>query len=136
MTNEIATVPSTTFFRRHRWQLVIVALVLVVVGIGSLWTLITPHIQLLRRRPRRLRAEVLAQRLAVPDLGRRAGDDAGAGRSAGDLHVHGPRSEGGAADHDAEGRKVALHYKEKKGIPSSCFGDTRYFISEMRPLNQ
>jgi len=38
--------------------------------------------------------------------------------------------------HDAEGKKVALHYQEKKGIPSSCFGDTRYFISEMRALNQ
>jgi hypothetical protein len=38
--------------------------------------------------------------------------------------------------HDAEGKRVALHYKEKKGIPNSCFGDTRYFISEMRLLNQ
>jgi hypothetical protein len=38
--------------------------------------------------------------------------------------------------HDAEGKKVALHYQEKKGIPSSCFGDTHDFISEMRPLNQ
>ena len=35
-----------------------------------------------------------------------------------------------------EGKKVALHYKEKKGVPSSCFGDTHYFISEVRPLGQ
>lgn len=34
----------------------------------------------------------------------------------------------------AEGKKVALHYKEKRGIPSSCFGDTGYFISEVRVL--
>jgi hypothetical protein len=35
---------------------------------------------------------------------------------------------------DAEGKKVALHYKEKRGIPSSCFGDTNYFISDIRVL--
>ena len=35
---------------------------------------------------------------------------------------------------DAEGKRVALHYKEKRGIPSSCFGDTRYFIADMRVL--
>ena len=34
----------------------------------------------------------------------------------------------------AEGRKVALHYKEKRGIPSSCFGDSRYFIVDVRVL--
>jgi hypothetical protein len=36
----------------------------------------------------------------------------------------------------AEGEKVALHYQEKRGVPSSCFGDTRYFISDVRVLGQ
>lgn len=36
----------------------------------------------------------------------------------------------------AEGKKVALHYKEKRGVPSSCFGDTRYFIADFRILGQ
>jgi hypothetical protein len=35
---------------------------------------------------------------------------------------------------DAEGKKVALRYNEKRGIPSSCFGDTHYFISAVRTL--
>jgi hypothetical protein len=35
---------------------------------------------------------------------------------------------------EAEGKRVALHYKEKRGVPSSCFGDTHYFISDIRPL--
>ena len=35
----------------------------------------------------------------------------------------------------AEGKQVALHYKEKRGVPSSCFGDTSYFINEVRPLS-
>jgi hypothetical protein len=37
---------------------------------------------------------------------------------------------------DMEGKKVALHYEEKKGIPSSCFGDTHYFITDARVLGQ
>ncbi|MCM8598861.1 MAG: hypothetical protein NFW04_09410 [Candidatus Accumulibacter sp.] len=29
----------------------------------------------------------------------------------------------------AMGRRVALHYDEKFGLPGSCFGDTRYWVS-------
>lgn len=28
----------------------------------------------------------------------------------------------------AMGRRVSLHYDEKVGLPTSCFGDTRYFV--------
>ena len=34
----------------------------------------------------------------------------------------------------AEGRKVALHYKEKRGIPTTCLGETHYFINDVRSL--
>jgi hypothetical protein len=27
------------------------------------------------------------------------------------------------------GQRVALHYEEKVGLPTSCFGDTRYYIT-------
>ena len=27
------------------------------------------------------------------------------------------------------GKRVALHYKEKVGLPGSCFGETRYFVT-------
>ena len=27
------------------------------------------------------------------------------------------------------GKRVALHYEEKVGLPTSCFGDTRHFIT-------
>ena len=37
---------------------------------------------------------------------------------------------------ELEGKKVAVHYEEKKGIPSSCFGDTHYFITDVRVLPQ
>ncbi len=28
----------------------------------------------------------------------------------------------------AMGKRVALHYEEKVGLPGSCFGDTRHFV--------
>ncbi len=32
------------------------------------------------------------------------------------------------------GKKVALYYEEKLGLPTSCFGDTQYFITKVKPL--
>jgi hypothetical protein len=29
------------------------------------------------------------------------------------------------------GKRVALHYEEKMGVPSTCFGETRYFVSKV-----
>ena len=31
----------------------------------------------------------------------------------------------------AMGKRVALHYEEKVGLPGSCFGDTRYYVVEV-----
>jgi hypothetical protein len=33
---------------------------------------------------------------------------------------------------DAPGKLVSLHYEEKRGVPSTCFGDTRYYITAVR----
>lgn len=32
------------------------------------------------------------------------------------------------------GKKVALHYEEHKGVPTSCFGETPYYVVEIRVL--
>lgn len=34
------------------------------------------------------------------------------------------------------GKRVALHYEEKMGIPSSCFGETRYFVSKVTSVEE
>jgi len=31
-----------------------------------------------------------------------------------------------------EGSQVTLHYKEHRGVPSSCFGETQYFVDGVR----
>jgi len=32
------------------------------------------------------------------------------------------------------GQRVALHYEQHRGVPSSCFGDTEYFVTDVRPV--
>jgi hypothetical protein len=136
VTKETATVPSPTFFRRHRWQLVLGALLLVAVGVGSLWTLITltfsysdgdrvGYVQKFSHKGWLCRTwEGELAMTPVP----------GAAPQIFTFTVRDPKVV--QQIHDSEGKKVALRYQEKKGIPSSCFGDTRYFISEARLLTQ
>ena len=32
------------------------------------------------------------------------------------------------------GQPMALHYKQHKGVPTSCFGDSEYFVIGARPV--
>lgn len=32
------------------------------------------------------------------------------------------------------GSRVAIHYKEHRGVPGSCFGDTPYFVTSVKPV--
>src|SRR5215831_6312285 len=36
----------------------------------------------------------------------------------------------------AAGRRVALSYQQHKGLPSSCFGETEYFVTGVRVVGQ
>jgi len=36
----------------------------------------------------------------------------------------------------AAGQRVALSYEQHRGVPSSCFGETEYFITGVRPIGQ
>ena len=31
----------------------------------------------------------------------------------------------------ATGKRVTLHYEEKVGLPTSCFGETRHFVTQV-----
>ena len=126
--------PPATFFRRHRWKIILFGFVAVVVAAGSLWTLITltfsysdgdrvGYVQKFSHRGwlcRTWEGELAMTPVpgATPQIfSFTVRDDATVKRIK-----------------DAEGKRVALHYKEKRGLPSSCFGDTSYFISDVRVL--
>ncbi|MGH9802695.1 MAG: hypothetical protein ACRD82_20200 [Blastocatellia bacterium] len=32
----------------------------------------------------------------------------------------------------ALGKRVAIHYEQHKGVPTKCFGETEYFITDVR----
>jgi hypothetical protein len=34
------------------------------------------------------------------------------------------------------GKRVSLHYEEKVGLPTSCFGDTRYYITSVVAVDE
>ncbi|HYQ94682.1 MAG TPA: hypothetical protein VEP70_07625 [Burkholderiales bacterium] len=34
------------------------------------------------------------------------------------------------------GKRVSLHYEEKAGIPTTCFGDTRYYVTKITPVEE
>ena len=123
-----------SFLRRHRIKIVLLAIVGVLVGAAALWTLVTltfsysdgdrvGYVQKFSRKGwicRTWEGELAMSPVpgATPQIFTfTVRDDVVAKQIA-----------------SLEGKKIALHYKEKKGIPSSCFGDTSYFISEVRPL--
>jgi hypothetical protein len=35
---------------------------------------------------------------------------------------------------NSAGQRVALSYEQHKGVPGSCFGETEYFITAVRPI--
>ena len=36
---------------------------------------------------------------------------------------------------DLIGQRVALAYEQHRGIPSSCFGETQYYVRDVKPVN-
>ena len=36
---------------------------------------------------------------------------------------------------DSLGSRVRLHYQEHRGLPTSCFGDTTYFVDRVQPVD-
>jgi hypothetical protein len=131
-----AATASPGFFRRHRIKIVLLAIVAFLAGAAALWTLVTltfsysdgdriGYVQKFSRKGWICRTwEGELAMTPVPG-------------ATPQMFYFTVREDRVAKEIAAsEGKKVALHYKEKKGIPSSCFGDTSYFISEVRNLGQ
>lgn len=47
------------------------------------------------------------------------------------------RDDGVAAEiNRVMGRRVTLHYEQKVGLPTSCFGETRHFVTGVMPVEE
>jgi hypothetical protein len=129
-----APAQPATFFRRHRWKIVLFGFLGAVVGVCALWVLATlsftysdgdriGFVQKFSHRGwicRTWEGELAMTPVpgAVPQIFTFTVRDESVVKRL----------------QDAEGKRVALHYKEKRGVPSSCFGETSYFISDVRLL--
>jgi hypothetical protein len=136
MTVAASPAPATSFVRRHRGKLLLLAFLVVVAGGASLWTLVTlkfsysagdriGYVQKLSRKGwicRTWEGELAMS--PVP----------GSAPQMFDFTI--PDDAVAQKLTALEGKKVALHYEEKRGIPSSCFGDTQYFVTDVRAVAQ
>lgn len=125
-----------SFFRRHRWKIILIGFVAALAAVGALWTLVTltfsysdgdriGYVQKFSHKGwvcRTWEGELAMTPIpgTAPEIFRFTVRD--------DTVVKRIQA--------AEGKKVALHYKEKKGVPTSCFGETHYFIADIRVLGQ
>ncbi len=135
MTSEAAApAQPATFFRRHRWKIVLFGFLGAVVGVCALWVLATlsftysdgDRIGFVQKFSHRgWICRTWEGELAMTPV-------PGATPQIFSFTVRDPAVV--ARLTAAEGKRVALHYKEKRGLPSSCFGDTSYFIYDVRVL--
>jgi hypothetical protein len=130
----VVAAPRVGFVRRHRWKIIPIMLLTIVVGAGALWTAVTllfsysdgdriGYVQKFSHKGwicRTWEGELAMTPVpgATPQMFNFTVRD--------DTVVKKVK--------DAEGKRVALHYKEKRGVPTTCFGETSYFISDVRVL--
>ncbi|HET6282898.1 MAG TPA: hypothetical protein VFH73_18195 [Polyangia bacterium] len=140
MATEAATttgvVQRGTFLRRHRWKLLLLAVVLVGGGLFSLYTMAVMafsyskgdrvgYIQKLSKKGWLCRT--WEGELAITQI-------PGAPPVVFDFSI---RSDAVAAElAKAEGKRVSLTYEQKVGVPTTCFGETPYFVTGVRVVTQ
>jgi hypothetical protein len=135
MSTESTVLPApaeTGFLRRHRGKIVLLGVLAAVVGVLALYTLVTlkfsystgervGYVQKLSRKGwicRTWEGELAMS--PVPG-------------AAPQIFPFSIRDDALAAQvSQSEGKKVALQYQQKKGVPSKCFGETDYFITAVR----
>jgi hypothetical protein len=126
--------PRRGFFRRHWAATMLTAVVLLPVVIVTLWVTITLNysyssgeragfLQKISRKGWLCKTwEGEMQLVAIPG-------------AAPEMFRFSVRSDSVAAElNKAAGQHVVLNYEQHKGVPTSCFGDTEYFVTGVRAV--
>jgi hypothetical protein len=131
-----APVARAGFFRRHRGKLIILGLLVALLAVAGLWTAATlsfsyskgervGFVQKLSKKGwlcRTWEGELAMSPVpgAAPQIfAFTVPDDAVAQKV-----------------RAAEAKRVALVYEQKRGVPSSCFGETEFFVTDVRVVGQ
>ena len=72
----------------------------------------------------------------MQDLGRRVGDGLNAGRRAGEVYFTVWDDAVAGELNKVMGQRVSLHYEEKVGLPTSCFGETRHYVTRVTAVEE
>jgi hypothetical protein len=131
-----APVAPAGFFRRHRGKVIILGLLVALLGVAGLWTAATlsfsyskgervGFVQKLSKKGwvcRTWEGELAMSPVpgSPPQIFAFTVPDEAVAKKIG----------------ASEGKRVSLSYEEKKGIPSSCFGETSYWIRDVRVLDK
>jgi hypothetical protein len=129
-----AVPPRRSFFRRHWGKMTILTLTVVPVAVFSLWAMIAlaydfstgervGWVQKLSRRGWLCKTwEGELQMSTIP------------GSAPMLFQFTVPDDSIATAIERASGKKVALYYEQHIGIPTTCFGETEYFVTRVRVL--
>ena len=127
-------VPRRGFLRRHWGKVTIMTLIVVPVAVFSLWAMIAlaydfstgervGWVQKLSRRGWMCKTwEGELQMSSIP------------GSAPMLFQFTVPDDSIATVIEQAAGRKVALYYEQHIGIPTTCFGETQYFVTRVRVL--
>ena len=82
----------------------------------------------------RIFVKVVPQGLCLQDLGRRVAVGSRARQHAREVFILGRDDAVAARLNTTMGKRVALTYEQHIGVPSSCFGETQYFVTDVKEV--
>ncbi len=134
-TNVIGNPVRPSFVRRHRFKLLTIAALVVIGGLGSLYTFAAlkftystgervGYVQKFSRRG--WVCPTWEGELAMSPV-------PGAAPQIFEFSTRDPALAKRISE--SEGKRISLGYEQKKGLPSSCFGDTEYFVTGVRVVS-
>lgn len=129
-----STPPRRSFLRRHWGKVLLTAIVVVPVAVVALWSVIamsfaysagdrTGYIQKFSQKG--WLCKTYEGELAMVNL---------PGQIASIFEFSVRDDSIAALINSAQGKRVALTYEEHRGVPTSCFGETDYFVTGVRVL--
>lgn len=128
----VSTSAPAGFVRRHRWKLVLVAALVLAVGGVALYTMATLSFSYSTGERvgfvQKLSKKGWLCRTWEGELAMTPVPGAAPEKFAFTI----PDEAVAAIVRQSEGKRVALQYEQKKGVPTSCFGETEYFVTGAR----
>ena len=121
----------TAFDQRGISKLRVLVGLLVMAGAGRRLLLVHVSKWSYASGERRDGCRALEEGLDLQNVGRRDHADLDAGRVDREISLHRVGQEHREGDQQGDGPSRDLHYEQRVGLPTSCFGETRYYVTRV-----